>query len=546
LTAALARVEAIIDASGVAKRIELLLPVGVRPRQLTVRTLLIGMTLAMLSGRDALLTNVLQTLLELPEAEQRRLRVIADWKSGPHQLTYRQLEYTYRLLATKLAKQEPDGRPSELLADALDELLEASVQVLGEPRTSSYAVDWSDHEAWSRPPPKPPAERESPTAQTAANDSQPAPTDTDTHTATADPQPAHDAADSSEPDKHPEHNGRRDREAAWGHRNTNHPARNEMFHGYYLQTVTAVKDEHGPPVPELARRMHLASCQHDPPAQIVPVIRRMHTSGIQLGDLLADSGYSYRVAEHWALPLRKLGAQLIQDLHPNDRGPHGTHMGATCHNGNLYCPATPKPLLELGPLPRGSTEQTNAHDQQCTELARYKLSPLTGYDPDGYRRVICPAAQAKIRCPLRPESLTLPHQHPTILTAPQQPPACCTQKTITVPPSVNAKTAQKHDYPSPQHRHSYNRRTAAERTFATLTDRATNDLSRGWCRLFGLTPIALFTATTLIARNIRIHDAYTARQADNQRRAANGLPPKQRKRRRHTTENLIAAANAPP
>ena len=61
----------------------------------------------------------------------------------------------------------------------------------------------------------------------------------------------------------------------------------------------------------------------------------------------------------------------------------------------------------------------------------------------------------------------------------------------------------------------------------------------------GLTPIALFTATALIARNIRVADAYAARQADNDRRDANGLPPKRRKRRRTTTHDLIAAAHAP-
>ena len=61
----------------------------------------------------------------------------------------------------------------------------------------------------------------------------------------------------------------------------------------------------------------------------------------------------------------------------------------------------------------------------------------------------------------------------------------------------------------------------------------------------GLTPIALFTATALIARNIRIADAYTARQAENQRREARGLPPKQRKRRRQTIHDLAATAHAP-
>jgi hypothetical protein len=521
----LARVEAIIDASGVAGRIESVLPVGVRPRQLKVRALLIGMTLTMLHGRDALLTNVLQALLELPAEVQRRLGVIVDWSDGPHALTYRQLEYTYRLTAKRLAKDTPDGSPSEALSEVLDALLEASITVLGEPDSSSYAVDWTDHETWSRPPPA--------RASTPAADDQ---------------KPAREHAHSDEQaaeEKENKHHA--DREAAWGHRTVTHPAQSEMFFGYYLQAVTIVKDEHGPEVPELVRRIHLASCHHDPPAALLPVIQRMHQSGIQISDLLADSGYSHRQAEHWALPLRALGAQLIQDLHPQDRGPHGTHMGASCANGNLYCPATPTALLELSPLQRNaSPEQQQAHDRLCHELARYKLSPLTGHDPDGYRRTICPAAQGKLRCPLRPQSITLPHDRPTILQPPAQPPACCTQQTITVPPSVNAKTAQKHDYPSPAHRTSYNRRTASERTFATVTDRATNDLSRGFCRLTGLTPIALFTATAFIARNIRIAAAYNARQAENERRAANGLPPKQRKRRRQTLDQLIAAANPPP
>ena len=67
----------------------------------------------------------------------------------------------------------------------------------------------------------------------------------------------------------------------------------------------------------------------------------MPAAGIPLGDILADSGYAHRDAAAWAIPLRAAGAQLIQDLHPHDRGPQGTHHGAIIANGNLYCPATP-------------------------------------------------------------------------------------------------------------------------------------------------------------------------------------------------------------
>ena len=106
---ALPAAEGVLDASGIAPRIEALLPSGARTRQLTVRTLLLGMMLALADGRPAHLTRVHQALTSLPGDEQRRLGVLADWKDGPHPLTYRQAEYTFSLV-TGRARQGPAGR----------------------------------------------------------------------------------------------------------------------------------------------------------------------------------------------------------------------------------------------------------------------------------------------------------------------------------------------------------------------------------------------------------------------------------------------------
>ena len=111
------------------------------------------------------------------------------------------------------------------------------------------------------------------------------------------------------------------------------------------------------------------------------------------------------------------------------------------------------------------------------------------------------------------------------------------------PPQVAAKTAQKHDYPSAAHRRSYARRTGAERTFSTIKDPATTNIARGWCRLTGLPPLHLWLACLLTIRNQRILTAWDTRQAENTRRAAAGLPPKTRKRRRKT---LASLATGPP
>jgi hypothetical protein len=166
-----------------------------------------------------------------------------------------------------------------------------------------------------------------------------------------------------------------DEDASFGRRHSEAPGvDSEIFFGYYGQVATMVRDDGGATVPELVRRIELTSCSVDPAVAIVSVLARMVTGGIPLSDVLCDCGYSHRVAETFALPLRALGASLVFDLHPHDRGEKGTFAGAVICNGNLYCPATPKALLSLGPLPRTASESEEAaHDASSAELARYKL-----------------------------------------------------------------------------------------------------------------------------------------------------------------------------
>ena len=56
----------------------------------------------------------------------------------------------------------------------------------------------------------------------------------------------------------------------------------------------------------------------------------------------------------------------------------------------------------------------------------------------------------------------------------------------------------------------------------------------------GPAPLTLWITCLLAARNQRIAAAFEARQADNARRAAAGLPPRTRKRRRKTLATLAA------
>lgn len=500
----LERIEAVLDEpelAGVISSLEARLPIGVRPRQCSARTLLLGMHLCLGSGhQSAHLSAVHAALCGLGPADQARLGVVVSWKAGPHLLTYRQVTYTAERLCAALAKDRPDGAASERLQRLCDALIEGSVPNCYKDASSAYAIDWTDVASFSRPP----SEKDGPCA---------------------------------------------DPEAAWGHRRGDGPGqRDELFFGYYASVMTMVNDAHGKAVPELIRRVQLSSCRHDPVPSFVAVVTNAAACGVVVHEVLADSGYAHKVPEHFALPLRQAGARLVIDLHPADRGPKGTFAGAICANGNLYCPATPKALFGIGPLARGaSKEEVNAHDERCAELGRYKLSRLTTDDADGYHRVGCPAVAGKCRCPLRPASMARPNHLPEILEPPQIPPACCTKQSLTAPPQVNAKTAQAHDYPSSAWRSSYARRSAVERSNSRLKDPAGINLDvRGWCKLMGLTPFALFVACACVVVNFELVDAFEAHELEEARRST-PRQPRPRKRRRRTLADLArTTANAPP
>ena len=480
--------------------IEASLPIGVRPRQLRVRNFLLGAACCIFDGRPAHLSRVHEALCCLEEADRRRLGVVVEDKGVTHLLTYRQVEYLNHLLAKVLGKEPADGLATTRLQRLLDALLDASVPAAYTEASTSLAVDWTDVASFAHPPGK--------------------------DGLSADP------------------------EAAWGHRRGGGPAeKSELFFGHYANLATMVAEEGGEEVPELVRQMTLSACDHDPvPVATSALVGRFATGALVPGDVLSDSGYAHRVPRHFALPLRAVSASLVIDLHPSDRGPQGTFAGAVLANGNLYCPATPKALFALGPLARGASEaEVAAHDLSTAELARYKLGPIMSDDADGYHRVVCPAVAGKLRCPLRPSSMRLSYSHPSVLSAPDHPPVCCSQKSVTVPPSVNAKTRQKHDYPGKAWRTSYAHSSSVERSNARVKDPATIEVAKGWCRVMGLVTPSLFLAIALCCRNLALVDAFESRQAENARRRAAGLPPKTRRRRPKSLSELAGAnANAPP
>ena len=324
-----------------------------------------------------------------------------------------------------------------------------------------------------------------------------------------------------------------DPEASWGHRKNNLlRSQDELFYGYYLSAGIMMREENGPAVPELARRATVSSCRHDPVRAFVPVLTAMPAAGIPLGDILDDSGYAHRDAGAWALPLRAAGAQLVQDLHPHDRGPKGTHDGAIIATATCTARSTPAPAAGTraarphrhqgagrGPRPQdrraGPLQARPPHRRRRRRLPPRAVPRRHGQDPLPAAASVDDAGPGPARDPPppgAPPGLLRPadHHRPARTCSPRP-----RRNTTTRPRPGAAPTPAA---PAP------NAASPPPRTPPPTTS------ARGWCRLMGLAPLMLFTTTLLVARNQRILTAWNTRQEENASAAPPpGLPPRTRR-----------------
>ena len=371
----LAVLEEVIDASGVAPRIEAMLPSGVRARQLTVRTLLAGMCLAQADHRPAHLTRVHQALTACSDDDQAAARRDRGLETRPAPAD---------LPADRVYFRPGRGRPRQgrTRRAALRSAAAASATTCSRHPSRRSSSDAStlaggglDGHGDLLPPARRPKEASAPT-----------------------PRPPGGTA-----------------------RTTCCAAETSCSSATTCPPRIMMPDENGPPVPELARRATLSPLPARPGPRPGPRPDRDARRGIPLGDILADSGYAHRDAAAWALPLRagrRLGSSRTCTRTTADpRAP----TRARSSQREPVLPGTPRSLLELGPLARDASRENRSSrttrrppSWPATSSAG---SPLT--TPTATTGSQCPAAMGKIRCPLRPASMALDRDRPEIL----QPPA---------------------------------------------------------------------------------------------------------------------------
>lgn len=154
-------------------------------------------------------------------------------------------------------------------------------------------------------------------------------------------------------------------------------------------------------------------------------------------------------------------------------------------------------------------------------------------DAEGHRRMMCPAEADRVQCPLKTYTLGRGIHLPLIDIdpgkSPVDPSACCTQRTITIPPEAGAKLWQPLQYGTAEWQRVYFRlRNAIEGMNGSGKDPLYERLgSGGTRRIRGIAAQAVLLAFQLAhtnkrklaawARSVALHGEHAQRRSTRRR-----------------------------
>ena len=289
-----------VDRSGVPAHLESLLRHSRRgrPRQLSVRGLLVGIKLAIDDAKTSCLSDVHDILTrQLRRREQLELGVRT---AAGHLITVHQVRRLFSSISravdpsphTNPTLQEGErAQRAATLQQLLDHLLDAT---MADELThhGGYALDGTGIWSWAR------GKRRTDTSA--------------------------------------------DRDARWGSK-TSKRGGQEPYFGYELHALVRINSsfQDRRHVPCLAERIVIAPAATNPVTAVLPTLTRLADDDA-VREIVADRGYTYKT--NWTRDLHALGIDPVLDLHTTQYGPRGSHDGARIITGVPHCPAMPDGL----------------------------------------------------------------------------------------------------------------------------------------------------------------------------------------------------------
>src|SRR5690606_3244056 len=186
------------------------------------------------------------------------------------------------------------------------------------------------------------------------------------------------------------------------------------IYGYAVHAVVRTRAPGQKPTPYLCERITLAPAATNPQAAVLPLIESLKTEG-RIQRLLADRGYTMATADRWSAHLRHRCLPVSSALHPSRPGVKATSGGPLQVDCDLCCPAMPHNPHDIERLDHfASVEQRHQSSAEIQRRQIYAMKPHGKEKPGRPRRFRCPAAAGYVRCPLKPDSMNLPYDKPTV------------------------------------------------------------------------------------------------------------------------------------
>ncbi|MFD3421289.1 hypothetical protein [Streptomyces decoyicus] len=193
------------------------------------------------------------------------------------------------------------------------------------------------------------------------------------------------------------------------------------------------------------------------------------------GFAAADRAYTKLRPKDFHQPMRGLGFMPVLDFSKTQVGPETHHQGAIAKVGRLFCPRTPRRLLDLYQQVRHAKNERERRTlrERLQQVEPYALIRKSTTDERGNERYSCPAA--KLNCPWAREReqrgagkkgpvpaiidlgsprarTSHPGAHPTV-EVPDIPfgerPKCCDQSSVTVQAHVMPRMRQELPWQTP-------------------------------------------------------------------------------------------------
>jgi hypothetical protein len=160
--------------------------------------------------------------------------------------------------------------------------------------------------------------------------------------------------------------------------------------------------------------------------------------------VIVDRGYSYKT--NWTPGVIALGLDPVHDLHANQYVACGTHAGARIVTGVPHCPTMPTALDDIRrPERLAAGQELDWFTDMICEREHWALRRVS-LPTSPAERYECPTRAGKLKCALHQPSLKLGVGLPTVTNPPPDPAslACCSQRTITIPSTVDRKARQRY------------------------------------------------------------------------------------------------------